>query len=88
MRQSLPTNPLQRSGTAALIAALVFAAGCSSMSEREQGTAKGAGAGAVAGAIIGSMTGGNARRGRRQPLVQAHGRQARGARPCQPGHRR
>jgi outer membrane protein OmpA-like peptidoglycan-associated protein len=62
MRQSLPTNFLQRSGTAALIAALVFAAGCSSMSEREQGTAKGAGAGAVAGAIIGSMTGGNAGR--------------------------
>jgi outer membrane protein OmpA-like peptidoglycan-associated protein len=63
MRQSPSTIPLQRSGTAALIAALVFTAGCSSMSEREQGTAKGAGAGAVAGAIIGSMTGGNAGRG-------------------------
>ncbi|HEY1131285.1 MAG TPA: OmpA family protein [Roseateles sp.] len=37
--------------------------GCSSMSEREQGTAKGAGAGAVAGAVLGSVTGGNAGRG-------------------------
>lgn len=63
MRQSPSNIPLQRSGTAALIVALVFAAGCSSMSEREQGTAKGAGAGAVAGAIIGSMTGGSAGRG-------------------------
>jgi outer membrane protein OmpA-like peptidoglycan-associated protein len=63
MRQSPSNIPLQRSGTAALIVALVLAAGCSSMSEREQGTAKGAGAGAVAGAIIGSMTGGSAGRG-------------------------
>ncbi|RZJ02927.1 MAG: OmpA family protein [Rubrivivax sp.] len=51
-----------RAGVVALSAALVFAAGCSSMSEREQGTAKGAGIGAVAGAVIGSTTGGNAGR--------------------------
>lgn len=50
-------------GMAALMAAAVLAAGCSSMSEREQGTAKGAGAGAVAGAILGSVTGSNAGRG-------------------------
>lgn len=48
---------------AALVGVAVLAAGCSSMSEREQGTAKGAGAGAVAGAILGSVTGGNAGRG-------------------------
>ena len=53
---------LSRTATAALVSAALMAAGCSSMSEREQGTAKGAGAGAVAGAIIGSMTGGNAGR--------------------------
>jgi outer membrane protein OmpA-like peptidoglycan-associated protein len=53
---------MRRVGTAALVSVAVLAAGCSSMSEREQGTAKGAGAGAVAGAIIGSMTGGNAGR--------------------------
>lgn len=44
-----------------LIALSVLAlamAGCSSMSEREQGTAKGAGVGAAAGAIIGATTGG------------------------------
>ncbi|PTT90161.1 hypothetical protein DBR42_06555 [Pelomonas sp. HMWF004] len=58
-----PSLPLlRRAGTAALVSVAVLAAGCSSMSEREQGTAKGAGAGAVAGAIIGSMTGGNAGR--------------------------
>ena len=54
------------------------------MSERQQGTAKGAGIGAVAGAVIGSATGGKRRhrrgdrrcdrRGRRQHVVQAHGR--------------
>lgn len=48
-----------RAGVVALAAALVCAAGCSSMSEREQGTAKGAGIGAVAGAVIGSATGGS-----------------------------
>lgn len=62
--RSIPTSStLRRTGTAALIAALALATGCSSMSEREQGTAKGAGAGAVAGAIIGSVTGGSAGRG-------------------------
>ena len=63
MSSSTIPSPLRRNGTAALIVALACAAGCSSMSEREQGTAKGAGAGAVAGAIIGSVTGGNAGRG-------------------------
>jgi outer membrane protein OmpA-like peptidoglycan-associated protein len=63
MSSSTIPSPLRRTGTAALIVALACAAGCSSMSEREQGTAKGAGAGAVAGAIIGSVTGGNAGRG-------------------------
>lgn len=52
----------RRTGTLALAALLTLAAGCSSMSEREQGTAKGAGIGAVAGAVIGSATGGNAGR--------------------------
>ena len=63
MRSISTSSTLRRTGTAALIAALALAAGCSSMSEREQGTAKGAGAGAVAGAIIGSVTGGSAGRG-------------------------
>ena len=49
-----------RAGTLALAAALALVAGCSSMSERQQGTAQGAGVGAVAGAIIGSATGGSA----------------------------
>lgn len=55
---NLPSFP--RSAGVALIAAAVFATGCSSMSERQQGTAKGAAIGAVAGAVIGSATGGNA----------------------------
>lgn len=55
--------PLRHGAAATLIVAALLAAGCSSMSEREQGTAKGAGAGAVAGAIIGSVTGGSAGRG-------------------------
>jgi len=45
---------------AALTALALAAAGCSSMSEREQGTAKGAAIGAGAGAVIGAMTGGKA----------------------------
>ncbi len=52
----------RRAGLVALAASLTLAAGCSSMSERERGTAQGAGVGAVAGAVIGSMTGGNAGR--------------------------
>ncbi|MDR7331285.1 OmpA family protein [Roseateles asaccharophilus] len=52
----------RRAGVVALAAALTLAAGCSSMSERERGTAQGAGIGAVAGAVIGSATGGNAGR--------------------------
>ncbi|HEY8877453.1 MAG TPA: glycine zipper domain-containing protein, partial [Roseateles sp.] len=63
MRFSIQKTSLRQGATATLVAAAVLAAGCSSMSEREQGTAKGAGAGAVAGAILGSVTGGNAGRG-------------------------
>jgi outer membrane protein OmpA-like peptidoglycan-associated protein len=46
-----------------VIAASVLASGCSSMSERQEGTAKGAGAGAVAGAVLSGATGGSATRG-------------------------
>jgi len=53
---------LRRGALAAAVAAALLSAGCSSMSERERGTAQGAGVGAVAGAVIGSMTGGNAGR--------------------------
>ncbi|WP_415657169.1 OmpA family protein [Roseateles sp.] len=64
MRFTNPFIPTQRrTATAVLVTAAVLVAGCSSMSEREQGTAKGAGAGAVAGAILGSVTGGSAGRG-------------------------
>lgn len=48
---------------AALVSTALMITGCSSMSERERGTAQGAGAGAVAGAVIGSITGGSAGRG-------------------------
>lgn len=41
----------------------VLIAGCSSMSERERGTAQGAAVGGVAGAVIGAATGGNTGRG-------------------------
>lgn len=41
----------------------VLIAGCSSMSERERGTAKGAAVGGAAGAVIGAATGGNTGRG-------------------------
>jgi outer membrane protein OmpA-like peptidoglycan-associated protein len=44
----------------AITALALAAAGCSSMSEREQGTAKGAVIGAGAGAVIGAATGGKA----------------------------
>lgn len=54
---------LRHLATLSLVAAALAAAGCSSMSERERGTAQGAGAGAVAGAVIGSVTGGSAGRG-------------------------
>lgn len=60
MSVSISTPALRRTGTLALVAALMLAAGCSSMSERERGTAQGAGAGAVAGAVLGSVTGGRA----------------------------
>ena len=71
MKHPIHNRPLRsqapaagRSAALALLAsgALLLTA-CSSMSEREQGTAKGAGVGAVAGAVIGGATGGNAGRG-------------------------
>ena len=46
-----------------LTLAATLLAGCSSMSERERGTAKGAAVGGAAGAVIGAATGGNAGRG-------------------------
>lgn len=49
--------------TAALACLAVLAAGCESMSERQQGTAKGAGVGAVAGAVLGKATGNSAGKG-------------------------
>lgn len=62
---TLTLNPrrLRHVATLSLVAAALAAAGCSSMSERERGTAQGAGTGAVAGAVIGSVTGGSAGRG-------------------------
>ena len=42
-----------------VLAALAFA-GCSNLSEREQGTAKGAAIGAAGGAVLGAVTGGKA----------------------------
>jgi outer membrane protein OmpA-like peptidoglycan-associated protein len=53
-------TPTSRLALTALALATLLAAGCSSMSERERGTAGGAGIGAVAGAVIGSATGGKA----------------------------
>ena len=62
--RTTPSQPLlRRTGIAALLSSLVLAAGCSSMSERERGTAQGAGVGAVAGAVLGSVTGGHAGKG-------------------------
>ena len=54
---------LRKGAILACASAALLLGACSSMSEREQGTAKGAGAGAVAGAVIGGVTGGNAGRG-------------------------
>jgi outer membrane protein OmpA-like peptidoglycan-associated protein len=60
-------GPPARSRSVALLLACSAVAwglaGCESMSEREQGTAKGAAIGAVGGAIIGSATGGKAGKG-------------------------
>ena len=49
--------------TTVLACLALLGAGCESMSERQQGTAKGAGVGAVAGAVIGSVGGNNAGKG-------------------------
>jgi len=54
---------LRSAALAVLASGALLLTACSSMSEREQGTAKGAGVGAVAGAVIGGATGGNAGRG-------------------------
>jgi outer membrane protein OmpA-like peptidoglycan-associated protein len=54
---------MRRTGVALLTSAALLGAACTSMSEREQGTAQGAGVGAVAGAVLGGLTGGNAGRG-------------------------
>ena len=62
----ISTRPVRRLPVVATVAVACLAligAGCESMSEREQGTAKGAGAGAVAGAVLGAATGNNAGRG-------------------------
>lgn len=60
-------NPDTRRVSSAMIAVVaslaLLGAGCESMSERQQGTAKGAGVGAVAGAVLGGVTGNNAGRG-------------------------
>ena len=63
MQASFSSAAARRTTVAAFISVAVLAAGCSSMSERERGTAQGAGAGAVAGAILGTVTGGSAGRG-------------------------
>jgi outer membrane protein OmpA-like peptidoglycan-associated protein len=63
MQASTIHHPRGHLTLAALATAAVLATGCSSMSEREQGTAKGAGIGAVGGAVIGSITGGSAGQG-------------------------
>jgi outer membrane protein OmpA-like peptidoglycan-associated protein len=62
MSSSITLRQPRRAAIGAAAAALALVAGCSSMSERERGTAQGAGIGAVAGAVIGSATGGNAGR--------------------------
>ena len=48
---------LRQGAIAACASAALLLGACSSMSEREQGTAKGAGAGAVAGVVIGGAVG-------------------------------
>lgn len=58
MKQQHTPRPLV--WRASFLSLVLLAGGCSSMSEREKGTAGGAGIGAVAGAIIGSATGGSA----------------------------
>ncbi|MDP2006972.1 MAG: OmpA family protein [Rubrivivax sp.] len=56
----MQATPISRAAVAAIALTALLAAGCSSMSERQQGTAGGAGIGAIAGAVIGSATGGKA----------------------------
>lgn len=64
-----PSNPdrIRRPRRPVAIAALaclaLLGAGCESMSERQQGTAKGAGVGAVAGAVLGGVSGNSAGKG-------------------------
>jgi outer membrane protein OmpA-like peptidoglycan-associated protein len=60
---SKPSRRIPAAVAATVACAALFVAGCESMSERQQGTAKGAGVGAAAGAVIGAATGNNAGRG-------------------------
>jgi len=53
-------SSITRLSACSLAAAAVLMAGCSSMSERQQGTAVGAGVGAAAGAVLSKATGGKA----------------------------
>jgi outer membrane protein OmpA-like peptidoglycan-associated protein len=51
---------ISRTAVCGMAAAALLSAGCSTMSERERGTAAGAGIGAAAGAVLSSATGGKA----------------------------
>ena len=51
---------ITRTAVCGMAAAALLSAGCSTMSERERGTAAGAGIGAAAGAVLSSATGGKA----------------------------
>ena len=66
IRTSIHPRPARRfsaTATAALACVALLGAGCESMSERQEGTAKGAGVGAVAGAVLGKATGNSAGKG-------------------------
>lgn len=54
---------LPGAATAVLAGLALLGAGCESMSERQEGTAKGAGVGAVAGAVLGKVSGNSAGKG-------------------------
>lgn len=65
MNQTVKTHsrPVAAAATAVVASLALLGAGCESMSERQQGTAKGAGIGAAAGAVIGKVTGNSAGKG-------------------------
>ncbi|HMC14672.1 MAG TPA: OmpA family protein [Albitalea sp.] len=56
----MQTRFITRTAVCGMAAAALLTAGCSTMSERERGTAAGAGIGAAAGAVLSSATGGKA----------------------------